>query len=147
VCRCTVPYIKLVGALFVLTLASAMPAVPSTSNCCSFYSFTLIPSGCAQSVSRVDGVPTENTSCMPRDGVRRQNALCACVLTPLPRTATLRLLCTLRTQPPPSHAAPASPRDFFFLMPSSICNWQWLQESHRVHVTAINPVAHINRRT
>jgi hypothetical protein len=34
----------------------------------------------------------------------------------LPRSPTLQSLCTLWTQPPPSHAAPASRRDFFFLM-------------------------------
>jgi hypothetical protein len=101
-----------VGALFVLTLASAMPAVPSTSYSCLLPALLGIPGGCAKSAFSFVG-KTQSVSRL--HGVRLQNALCACVATPLPRSFTLRSLCTLWTHPPPSHAVPASPRELFFL--------------------------------
>jgi hypothetical protein len=101
-------YISLVSAphvytILILGVACPTPAVPSTTGRRSLCSFALIPGGCALCVARLHGV-------------RLQNALCACVATPLSRVPTLRSLCTLWTHPPPSHAAPVSPRELFFLM-------------------------------
>jgi hypothetical protein len=67
-----------VGALFVLTLASAMPAVPSTSYSCLLPALLGIPGGCAKSAFSFVG-KTQSVSRL--HGVRLQNALCACVAT------------------------------------------------------------------
>jgi hypothetical protein len=129
----------LVGVLFVLTLTSAMPAVPSTSYSCFLPGFVCIPGGCAQSVfsftdktrsvSRLGGVRRPHTVCLSSrrrsygkhhvlavpTALGGKNTLSAFVATSCTmhrRVPTLRSPQTLWRQPPPSHATTASPRDF-----------------------------------
>jgi hypothetical protein len=96
-----------VGVLFVLTLASAMPAVPSTSYKCLVPALVGIPGGCAKSAFLfID----KTRSVSPLGGVRRQNALCACVATPDHATIALYALDAAASVP----RTACVPTGFFF---------------------------------